>query len=338
MSSWSLLTPAAWALYAIDYVAFNDPWRYMSSIARLSIDVASVLIFLVLVHLHFGITLARDGSLSRRATVAKKVSYIVTVPLWALALATFSILLRVFTAVDQYTVPELYILLDDLLRLDLAFISILFVLSLAVVVAAVCITVKSRKSPPHVRYACSIYLASAIFWCLGRLYMLVEAALWSNPAGVYVLRPMWGILLTAIFLGVWTFIILTMLFALGAKKADGLWTVIPPWAQPAYLGHAVPEEGYHAYGTQPTYNFVENYQKNQHPAAWQQPMMPVSPTPLGELNAVPPVNELGGYQRPGELGSNAQAWEMTSSPAPQYAHLYSQTQQDESAQHGSYVK
>lgn len=185
--------------------------------------------------------------------------------------------------------------------------------------------------------ACRLYLASAIVLLLSRLYTLITTVMWANPnASELVERPIWTIVLPVIFHSLPTFVSLVLVFSLACKKVGGLWTVMAPWAQPAHHDAAFPQAGYGAYGPQPTYGAMAQYQ-GQYPApppAWQQPIQ----TGPGELSAVPPVNELGGYQRPGELTSDPRAWEMSSTPAPQYAQLYAPPPQHELAGQGGYMK
>ncbi|KAL2760052.1 hypothetical protein ACRALDRAFT_1054073 [Sodiomyces alcalophilus JCM 7366] len=313
---------------------------YLLSTGSFATDLTAIFISLVLAHLHFGITLARDGSLSRPAAMAQRLSYGFAALLAALALTAFamSIHIRSPAKISSLGVREYLSFMNHIYRINLALISLFFVVALGAVVAAVWIAIKSRNSQPHVRFACRLYLASAIIWLLRRLYEVVMAALWSRPENL-VSREPWTNILPAIFIAGLTVIVLALLFALGAKKARGLWTVVPPWvqAQPAYHGAGIPQPGYGDYGALPENKAMAQYHQGQYPpppAAWQQPMQ-VGP---GELNAASPVNELGGYQRPGELGSDPRAWEMSSSPAPQYTQLYTQPQHHESTQSGGYVK
>lgn len=147
------MAPPSWILSVVNNIRYYYAVYHLSNVSGLAVDFATILIFLVLAHLHFGITLARDGSLSRPMSVAKKASYGVAALLGVLSVILFGFYTSLIREPWALGLPiENPSLVKHSQRLGLAFIILLFITGLGVAVAAVWITIKSRHSAPHVRF------------------------------------------------------------------------------------------------------------------------------------------------------------------------------------------
>jgi len=174
----------------------------------------------------------------------------------------------------------------SLFQLGSAFIIILWIASLAILGFAIYVFIISRKMT-QLRNGAVIYLVIGILFVLRNTWELVYDVVWVLPKNSF--GPPISTEVIDPILDAWpTFVILVLIFVLGCRKRDGLWTTEPPtgifagaaqsqqqvqqaWPAPQY---AAPPEGvvqYYPQGAPQQQQMQPGWQQQQQQHYYQKP-------------------------------------------------------------------
>ncbi|KAH6870905.1 hypothetical protein B0T10DRAFT_417945 [Thelonectria olida] len=219
-----------------------------STTSRFFDGFSDIFVFLMFVSLGSGILLAQTGSPSSFAKPLKFVSLGISAVLAILLIAYFGLRTHFYSvmygnASSSYGYLGRSSQFQSSRQLDFAFRVLVFILALGVVAQSIMVKVQT-KGEPRVSSASHIFIACAGLWLLRTVYGMASMAASVNLNNVYddpeyhnyyeildVVFSTWPLL-----------ILLSVIFGLGYKKANGLWSTEQPFM--TQRGNAVSPWGF----------------------------------------------------------------------------------------------
>lgn len=298
---------------AIDLAQYNT-----FTVSRICEAITDILVFLMLLRLGTGIVMVHVGKAGKFDKITKLASYGIASVLLSIALAQFGLRLHFYNEVFAKNGSSTYSATNKLIdqfnasrHLDFSFRVLVFVLAIAIVAQSVMVKMQTR-SETRLSLSSNIFIASAALWLLRTVYEMASMASALNLSDVRrdpYYKSYYDVL--DVIFGVWPlFILLCLVFTLGSKKNNGLWSTEQPFMADG-SGDQVTPWGY-TYNSQ-TIAPPMVHQQQQSPPMRHELIQPVPP----------PQNQQGTYYAP----PNQYISPSQHQNYPQYAHQQPQQQQ-----------
>ncbi|KAL6401073.1 hypothetical protein AUP68_16796 [Ilyonectria robusta] len=210
--------------------------------------ITDILIFIMLLRLSTGILFIQTGKPGKFDKIFKFRSYSIASVLAIIAIVQFGLRIHFYNTVFAKTPLSTKSVTDQFnssRQLDFSFRVLVFVLAIAIVAQSVIVKTKMR-SELQVSSAANILVACAGLWLLRTVYGVASRASALNRSDIRYdpfYKGYFSIL--DIIFGIWPLLILLCLvFRLGSKKKNGLWSTEQPFMADTQSGDAMTPWGY----------------------------------------------------------------------------------------------